>query len=97
MYVPDIRKLFAECARVLRTSGILTVGLMQPAKQAVYLAGLVSDDPYDPSAGDAIEYVHYMSDIFNGLLDAGLSLQRVFDEDGGGYFIVAATKERSGS
>jgi len=97
MYVPDVRKLFAECARVLRPNGVLTMGLMQPAKQCRYLAGLVSDDPYDPAADDAIEYIHYMDDIFNGLLDAGLSLKRVFDEDGGGYFIVVATKQQSNS
>ena len=108
MYVPDVRKLFAECARVLRPNGVLTMGLLQPAKQCRYLAGLVSDDPYDPAAGDAIEYIHYMDDIFNGLLDAGLSLKRVFDEgrsskghsayvDGGGYFIVVATKQQPSS
>jgi len=112
-YVPDIRKLFAECARVLRPNGILTMGIMQPAQQCRYLAGLVSDDPYDPAAGDAIVYIHYMDDIFNGLLDAGLSLKRVFDEgrsEGhtgpvgsldpayvGGYFIVVATKQQSSS
>ena len=80
MYVPDIRKLFAECARVLRPNGILTMGFMQPAKQCRFLAGLVSDDVYDPSARHAIEYMHYMDDIFNGLLDAGLSLKKVVDE-----------------
>ena len=80
MYVPDIRKLFAECARVLRPNGILTMGLMQPAKQCMFLAGLISDDVYDPSARHAIEYMHYMDDIFNGLLDAGLSLKKVVDE-----------------
>ena len=80
MYVPDIRKLFGECARVLRPNGILTMGILQPAQQCRFLAGLVSDDVYDPSARHAIEYIHYMDDIFNGLLDAGLSLKRVFDE-----------------
>jgi 2-polyprenyl-3-methyl-5-hydroxy-6-metoxy-1,4-benzoquinol methylase len=43
MYVPDVRKLFAECARVLRPNGILTMGLLQPARQCRSLAGLVSD------------------------------------------------------
>ena len=80
MYVPDIRKLFSECARVLRPNGILTMGLLQPANQCRYLAGLVSGDPYDPSAGGSVEYIHYMDDIFNGLLDAGLSLKKVVDE-----------------
>ena len=81
MYVPDIRKLFSECARVLRQDGILTVGLLQPAHQARFLAGLDPNDPYDVSEGHAVEYIHYMDDIFNGLLDAGLSLKRVFDEE----------------
>ena len=113
MYVPDIRKLFTECARVLRPNGILTMGLLQPAKQCRFLAGLISDDL--PSADHAIEYMHYMDDIFNGLLDAGLSLKRVVDEgrsdgrtgsvgsldpayvDDCGYFIVVATKQQPSS
>lgn len=92
MYIPDIGRLFSECARVLRPGGTLTIGLMQSAKQIMYLASLVEDDPYDPGAGDAIEYVHDMGDIFNGLIDAGFSLNRIFDEDGEGYFIAAATR-----
>lgn len=91
-YIPDIGRLFSECARVLRPGGILTIGLMQSAKQAMYLAGQVSDDPYNPGAGDAVEYVHDMGDIFNGLIDAGFSLNRIFDEDGEGYFVAAATR-----
>ena len=90
MYVPDIRKLFTECARVLRPNGILTMGLLQPAKQCRFLAGLISDDIYDPSARHAIEYMHYMDDIFNGLLDAGLSLKKVVDEG-------RSSKDRTGS
>ena len=56
------------------------MGLLQPAKQCRYLAGLVNNDPYDLSAGHSVEYIHYMDDIFNGLLDAGLSLKKVTDE-----------------
>lgn len=79
MYVPDIRKLFAECARVLKSEGVLSMGLLQPARQCRYLGNLIRDDPYDP-ARHAIEYIHYMDDIFNGLVDAGLSLKEVTDE-----------------
>ena len=31
------------------------------------------------SGGDSVEYIHYMDHIFNGLIDAGLSIERVFD------------------
>ena len=80
MYVPDIRALFRECARVLRPGGLLTAGILQPARQCRYLADLVDDDRYDPSSGDSVEYIHYMDDIFNGLGDVGLGIERVFDE-----------------
>jgi hypothetical protein len=107
MYIPDIRRLYVECARVLRPNGLLTVGLLQPERQRMYLSNLIPDDGYDPSAGDAIEYIHYLDDIFNGLIDAGLSLERVIEEGDrdpavpvgsldpgyeGDYFTVVATK-----
>jgi len=79
MYIPDVRRLYTECARILRHNGLLTMGFNEPSNQHMYLSGLNSEDPYEPSQGDAIEYIHYMEDIFNGLLDAGLLLQRVID------------------
>jgi len=111
MYIPDIRKLYAECAMVLRPGGLLTIGLNQPERQRMYLSNLIAEDTYDASAGDAIEYIHYMDDIFNGLIDARLSLRRVVEGDRdpnvpvgsldpkyvGGYFIVVATRGQSRS
>lgn len=79
MYIPDIRTLCRECARVLRPHGTLTMGLLQPAHQARFLAGLISHDVYDPVNRHAVEYIHYMDDIFNGLVEAGLSLRQVVD------------------
>ena len=72
----------------------------------MYLSNLIPDDAYDPAAGDAIEYIHYLDEIFDGLMDAGLSLKKVVDGDRdpavpvgsldpgyvGGYFTVVATK-----
>ena len=41
------------------------------------------DKPYfekiDRRADGAIEFRHYMDDIFNGLIDAGLSIRQVVD------------------
>ena len=79
MYIPDVRTILAECARLLIYNGILSMGLLQPAKQCRFLTGLLSEDPYDPDSRNAIKYIHYMDDIFNGVVDAGLSLQRVVD------------------
>ncbi len=79
MYVPDIRKLWAECARILRQKGTLAMGLMQPAQQCRFLTGLISNDVYDPVSRHAVEYMHDMDDIFNGLVDAGLALKGVVD------------------
>ncbi|MBN1979482.1 MAG: class I SAM-dependent methyltransferase [Anaerolineae bacterium] len=82
-YVPDVRQVYAGVARVLRTGGLFRVDFGQPA---VYFtawdgAGYRIVRPYaervNRRADGAIEFRHYMDDIFNGLLDLGFSIQRV--------------------
>jgi len=84
-YVPDVRRVYAELARVLRPKGLLTIGFGQPAVQCIEgdSTGYRISRPYhevvDRREDGAIEFRHYMDDIFNGLIDAGLCLQRVVD------------------
>ncbi len=84
-YVPDARQVYAESARALRPNGLLTMGFGQPAIQCItgdetgYRIYRPYHEKVDQRDDGAIEYRHYMDDIFNGLLDAGLSLQKVVD------------------
>ena len=87
-YVPDARRVYSESARVMRPNAVLTIGFGQPAIQCIAAdeTGYRISRPYcvkaDQREDGAIEFRHYMDDIFNGLLDAGLSLERVFDDHG---------------
>jgi SAM-dependent methyltransferase len=84
-YVPDIQQVYSEVARVLRQDGVFRVDFGQPAVH--FMAwdgdGYRITRPYfqkiNRREDGAIEFRHYMDDIFNGLIDAGLSIQQVVD------------------
>ena len=86
-YVQDIRRVYSEVARVLRVGGLYTTGMGQPAGGPVEWDGSYyrltkpySDRNDDPEwANGTWCFTHYMDDIFNGLVDAGLSLVHVED------------------
>ena len=84
-YIPDIRSVYSEAARVLRPHGIYRFLIGNPATFAVAWDGeqYGITSPYGERvksrADGGIEYRHYMDDIFNGLLDAGFSIQRVHE------------------
>lgn len=84
-YVPDVRRVCAEVARVTRPSGLFRVDFEQPAVHFVEWNGQAYciTKPYserlDRRKDGGMEYRHYMEDIFNGLLDAGFAVERVFD------------------
>ena len=84
-YVPDIHKVYSEIARTLKQGGIFRMDFHQPA---VHFAkwdgnGYHIAKPYfehiDPREDGAIEFRHYMDDIFSGLIDLGLSIKQVVD------------------
>jgi SAM-dependent methyltransferase len=84
-YMPDVAKVFAEAARVLKPGGLYRVTLMSPALFSVewdgekyYLATPHSERVHHRDDG-GIEYRHTMADIFNALVNSGLSLERVHD------------------
>ena len=84
-YVPDIQQVYSEVARILRQDGVFRVDFGQPAVHFMVWDGdgYRVTRPYfertDRREDGAIEFRHYMDDIFNGLIDAGLSIQQVVD------------------
>lgn len=85
-YVPDIRRVYSEVARVLSAGGTYLVQVYQPAVFGVEWNGAAycitrpySEKTYRREDG-GIEFRHYLSDIFNGLFDAGFTIERVYEE-----------------
>ena len=85
-YVPDIRQVYSEVARVLRLHGTYRVVNANPATFSVnwdrekYYISTPYSERIEQRDDGGIEFRHYMDDIFNGLLDSGLSIQRVYEE-----------------
>jgi SAM-dependent methyltransferase len=87
-YVPDVRQVYGEVSRLLRPDGIYRVEYTNPAVEFVDYGdwdgmGYRITKPYAEKvrhrADGAIEFRHYLSDIFNGLMEVGLSIQQVED------------------
>jgi ubiquinone/menaquinone biosynthesis C-methylase UbiE len=86
-YVPDVWLVYSEVARVLRTGGLYRVALTNPATQFVDTDSWDGEGyritlPYSVRQVEAkgestIQFRHYLSDIFNGLVAAGFSIQQV--------------------
>ncbi|MBI5094127.1 MAG: class I SAM-dependent methyltransferase [Candidatus Hydrogenedentes bacterium] len=85
-YVPDVRVVYSEVARVLRRGGIYRVDCSNPANTFVKWNGAAYSitAPYSETTlrreDGGIEFRHYIDDVFNGLLDSGFSIQRVHEE-----------------
>ena len=84
-YVPDTRQVYSEVARILRLGGVFRIDFGQPAVHFMTWDGdgYRVDKPYfekiNRREDGAIEFRHYMDDIFNGLIDAGMSIRHVMD------------------
>ena len=84
-YVPDIQQVYSEVARVLRQDGVYRVDFGQPAvhfmewDRNAYRVTEPYCEKTDRREDGAIEFRHYMDDIFNGLIDVGLSIRQVVD------------------
>ncbi|MCD4753267.1 MAG: class I SAM-dependent methyltransferase [Anaerolineaceae bacterium] len=81
-YVPDVRPVFNEAARVLRKTGLYRPDFGNPAIAFMEWDGqhYSISKPYAETFNrrdEAIDHRHYMDDIFNGLLDAGFIIRRV--------------------
>jgi SAM-dependent methyltransferase len=92
-FIPDMAPVFAGVARVLRPGGLYRADFANPATEHVDPASWDGEgyriavpyhvkrmaDPPEAGRAPSIQFRHYMDEIFNGLLDAGFSIQRVFD------------------
>ena len=92
-YIPDVRQVYAGVSRILRANGLYRVCFSNPATEFVdwnswdgegYRITMpyverVERPPGDGSQG-SIQFRHYMAGIFNGLVEAGLSIQQVQDD-----------------
>ena len=92
-YIPDVWQVYAEVGRVLRTDGVYRVCFANPATEFVdwnswdgegYRITMPYAERVERLAGDgqegSIQFRHYMADIFNGLVAAGLSIEQVQDD-----------------
>ena len=85
-FVPQVREVYAQVNRVLSHNGVYRVGHINPATQVVdpsswdgsgyrirhpYASGRVDE------SGPTMEYRHLLSDIFNGLIEAGFMIRGV--------------------
>lgn len=86
VYVPDARVVYGEVARVLRPGGLYRVDGTNPATAFMEWNGsnYVVKSPYNQRVNrrsdGGVEFRHYLDDTFNGLIDAGFSIQRVHEE-----------------
>jgi SAM-dependent methyltransferase len=92
-YVPDVRQVYAGVSRILRTNGLYRVCFTNPATEFVdwnswdgegYRIVMPYTErverPPEDGSGGSIQFRHYMADIFDGLVAAGLSIQQVQDD-----------------
>ncbi len=103
VFVPDVREVYREVARVLRSGGMYCVGHCNPTTDATFPDGPTNGwdgtgyriaEPYiggavrqRPDGSESMaegeptgEYRHLLSDIFNGLVEAGLSIRGVYED-----------------
>jgi len=84
-YVPDVREVYSEVARVLRQGGVYASAHEDPGLHFVewdgeaYRITRPFAEKIEHREDGGIEFRHYMNDIFNGLIEAGFSIQRVHE------------------
>jgi ubiquinone/menaquinone biosynthesis C-methylase UbiE len=86
-YVPDVREVYVQVSRVLRAGGIYRVEFSNPATHCVNMdswdgQGYRITVPYgmrlvQPEGQSAADFRHFLKDIFNGLVQAGFTIQEV--------------------
>lgn len=99
-YVPDVRQVYSEVAKVLRPGGLYRVKHNQPAVHRVAWNGSAYQiaAPYAetiqhrPDGG--IEFRHRMDDIFNGLIEIGFHILRVVEAP---HYLQSFAEEKPGS
>lgn len=84
-YVPDVREVYTQVARVLRTGGLYWTAGGQSALDFLewngkaYCIARPYADRIERRDDGGIEFRHYMDDLFNGLIELGFSIQGVHE------------------
>ena len=90
-YIPDVHEVFVGVARVLKTGGIYWTMHTNPATEFVDDTdwdgvGYRITKPYAQRErrrpDGMMEFRNYLGEVFNGLIDLGFSIQRVFESPG---------------
>lgn len=99
-WIPDLREVYEQVARILRPGGRYRLDSANPVSEfsdhpeaengMVPLSVREMVYPGDDGEPAGVNFRHDLSEVFNGLIDSGLTLERVFDQ--GFFFVVLATK-----
>lgn len=87
-YVPDVRKVYAEVARVLRAGGLYRVDAENPLSQFIEHESAWDGKGYRIMVPYAVkekkregknvfEFRHYLGEVFNGLIENGFTIEQV--------------------
>lgn len=83
-FVPDVRPVWREAARVLRPGGALLAGHVNPIVFAFDASDLTRIEPGERVSlvppESPLEFGHTLGDLLGGQLDAGLSLTGLFED-----------------
>lgn len=87
-YVPDVREVYCEVARVLRPGGIYRADATDPgtafADEHWDGTGYRITRPFSERRNHrddgGVEFRHYLSDAINGLVEAGFTIQRAVED-----------------
>ena len=102
-WVPDVQPIYRGVARVLRPDGIYRVDFSNPATEfvdwntwdgtgyrlTVPYAITEQVERFESGEAQGIQFRHSMSDIFNGLIEMGLSIEHVHDARHGPFHLSA--------
>ena len=84
-YIPELQQVYKQVSRVLRPGGLYRVAQSQPAIHftdwdgaAYRISAPYAETIYNRPDG-GIEFRHRMDDIFNGLLDTGFAIRRIYE------------------
>lgn len=105
-FIPDIQPVYAGVGRVLRPGGLFRVDFTNPAKE--FSDAPPSTDgsyelpipynvkrfqyPAEEGGETSIQFRHYLDEIFNGLLDQGFLLRRIYDDPSGWTIVIVAQR-----
>ncbi len=71
-HVPEVRQVFRECARVLKTGGIMMLGVSLPSA--------AEEDNFVPPQLKGSDYCHTLEELIGGQIEAGLVIIGFYED-----------------